>query len=113
MGPPPRGADRSPRVDLLPIYDEYIVAYRDRQAVPHGPPRIDSRTGGFVVFQHALVIDGQIAGTWRTRRTGDGVAVDVLPIRRLARSERSGIEKTAERYGRFLDTPIAVSIAPA
>ena len=50
---------------LLPIYDEYIVSYRDRVAVPHGPSMIPSSTGGgYVTFQHALVIGGQIAGTW-------------------------------------------------
>ena len=99
------------RVDLLPIYDEYVVAYRDREAVPHGPRRIDSRAGGFVVFQHALVIDGQIAGTWRTRRTPDGHSVDVTPLRRLTRAERGGVEETAQRYGRFLASPISLSIA--
>ena len=28
---------RSTQVHLLPIYDEFLVAYRDRVAVPHGP----------------------------------------------------------------------------
>src|SRR5262249_39561650 len=47
---------QAPGVLLLPPYDEYVVAYRDREAVPHGV---------FSVNFGAVVIDGQIAGTWR------------------------------------------------
>ena len=35
-GAPP-GRMRRAAAHLLPIYDEYVVAYRDREAVPHGP----------------------------------------------------------------------------
>jgi hypothetical protein len=34
----------------------------------------------------------------------------VFPLRRLARSEREGIEAEADRYGRFLGTPVSLSI---
>ncbi|MBA3887454.1 MAG: hypothetical protein H0X67_17235 [Acidobacteria bacterium] len=37
---PPR-----PDVHLLPIYEEYLMAYRDRVAVPHGPGTIGSAPG--------------------------------------------------------------------
>ena len=37
VGPSARRTARDERVHLLPIYDEYLVAYRDRQAVPHRP----------------------------------------------------------------------------
>jgi hypothetical protein len=47
-------------VFLLPIYDEFLVAYRDRAAVPHPSLPKDK-----VIFQHAIVVDGQVAGTWK------------------------------------------------
>jgi hypothetical protein len=64
-----------------------------------------------VTFQHALLICGRIAGTWRTVRDASGIRLDVFPLRRLSRSERTGVAKAAARYARFLDAPVSVSIA--
>ena len=96
---------------LLPIYDEYLVAYRDRDAVPHTTSRIFAGPRGTVTFQHALVISGQIAGTWKTVKSKDGVIVDVIALRRLTRSERSALEETAARYGEFLGMSASLSFA--
>lgn len=88
-------------VHLLPIYDEYLVAYRDRALVPHGPAKVRAPRG-YVTFQHTLVIDGTVAGTWRTLRSSRGVAVAVTPLRRLTAGERTRIETVTHRYERFL-----------
>jgi DNA glycosylase AlkZ-like len=96
---------------LLPIYDEYVVSYRDRVAVPHGPSMIPSGTGGgYVTFQHALVIGGQIAGTWRMSRSAREVAIAATPLRRLSPKERSAVADAAARYGRFANLPVELSI---
>lgn len=99
-GSSPRLARTRDRVHLLPIYDEYLVAYRDRVAVPHGPGTIDDR-GGTVTFRHALVIDGQVAGTWR-RENGPQPSVKVFPLRQLSRAEQRGVDAGIARYERFL-----------
>jgi hypothetical protein len=111
VGRAPAGGRRSTPVHLLPIYDEYIVAYRDRDAVPHLTTKIASASGALVTFQHALVIDGNVAGTWRTGRNKDEVSVAVTPLRRLTGAERQGIAETAKRYGRFLGVPVSLSTA--
>jgi len=105
------GVTRRRTVHLLPVYDEYLVAYRDREAVPHAPPAIKSRSRGSVTFQHALVIAGQVAGKWKTVRNANGLTVDVIPLRRLTGSERRVLAETAARYGRFLDVAVSLSIA--
>ncbi len=111
IGPPPAPAKPNSSVHLLPIYDEYIVAYRDRDAVPQATTRIASPSGGLVTFQHALVIDGKVAGTWRTARSKSTLAINVIPLRRLTVAERRGITETAGRYERFLGFPVSLSIA--
>ena len=107
------GAERAsaagPAVHLLPIYDEYVVAYRDRVAVPHRPSNVDSGKMGTVTFQHALVCNGAIAGTWRVVKRRDGVAVQVTALRPLRSAERRGVGAAAERYARFLGTPVSVT----
>jgi hypothetical protein len=100
-----------PTVYLLPIYDEYLVSYRDRQAVPHGPTMVPTRTRGSVTFQHALVVAGQVAGTWRTTRDEKTISVDVFPLRKLTRVERAELDKAAERYSRFVEIPVSLKIS--
>jgi Winged helix DNA-binding domain len=99
-----------PTVHLLPIYDEYLVAYRDRLAVPHGPGSIARLDAASVTFQHAVVIDGRVAGTWRVDRTRSTPAVRVTALRRLVSAERRALEAEAERYGRFTGISVSLSI---
>ena len=105
------GSAREATAHLLPIYDEYLVAYRDRVAVPHGPSGIASASGPRVIFQHAVVIDGHVAGTWRTCRGARDVTVTVTPLRRLKRDERRALAGAAERYQRYLEMEVALAIA--
>ncbi|HZN98175.1 MAG TPA: winged helix DNA-binding domain-containing protein [Gemmatimonadales bacterium] len=99
------GARRKPAVDLLPIYDEYLVAYRDRQVVPHA-----LYANSLVSFRHALVVDGQVAGTWRTGLTPRGMVLDVESPRALTGSEKRGLSRAVERYRRFLGVPVKLTV---
>jgi len=94
---------RDTAVHLLPVYDEYLVAYRDHQAVPRPPYLL----GG---FQHALVIAGRVAGTWSTRPAARGLVAHVQPLRPLTLVERRALARTMTRYGRFLGVPLALSV---
>jgi hypothetical protein len=91
---------RRRRLHLLPIYDEYLVAYRDRFAVPHGRTTIVTN-GRVVGFMHALVIDGQVAGTWRPSPRARPGEVDLALVRRLTVSERQELAVVSRRYARF------------
>lgn len=89
---------------LLPIYDEYLVAYRDRAAVPHSW----QPSGSTVAFRHALIVDGQVAGTWRTASEKAGVTMTMTPARSLNARERQAVRDAAARYERFLGCEIRV-----
>jgi hypothetical protein len=105
--PPAEGRDHL--AHLIPIYDEYLVSYRDRAAVPHGPSVIAAPKS--VIFQHALVIGGGIAGTWRTARNARGLSVRATLLRPLARRENRALADAAERYARFVGVPVEFSTA--
>lgn len=105
IGPAPQGAARARRVHLLPIYDEYVVAYRDRHAVPHGSSLVPAG-GSPVSFRHSLVVGGQIAGTWRTKRQSKAVVIDAVPLRRLTAPEQRGMREAVRLYERFLGLPV-------
>jgi hypothetical protein len=105
VGGSTRSSTSAVNTHLLPIYDEYLVSYRDRYAVPHGPTVVKSGASS-VTFQHALVVGGQVAGTWRLTRTAGHIALDVVPLRKLTRVERGQVKEAAERYSRFVGAPV-------
>jgi hypothetical protein len=88
---------------LLPVYDEYLIAYRDRSQVPHRTSTVPSS------FSHPFVIDGQVSGTWRPVRLAAGVRVEISPSRRLTSDDRRAIDEAAARYGHFLREPVTVA----
>jgi hypothetical protein len=108
IGSTPRCPSHHPLVHLLPIYDEYLIAYRDRIAVPHGLRAVGSSSGDLVTFQHAIVIAGQVAGTWRTARRK--AAIDVTPLRKLTAREHDALSHAIRRYEQFVGTTLDVSI---
>jgi hypothetical protein len=79
---------------LLPNYDEYLIAYKDRGPVVGA--------SGQDVFSHFFVIAGRLAGSWRRTLKKDSVLVEAVPYRRLSRADTRALAHSAERYGRFL-----------
>jgi hypothetical protein len=93
--------ERSPAIHLLPAYDEYTVAYKDRSAVldPVHTKRVATGNG---IFFPILVIDGQVIGTWkRTLKRGE-VVITPSPFVPLSRSQTRALTPAARRYGTFL-----------
>jgi hypothetical protein len=99
--------EKSPAAHLLPAYDEYTVAYKDRSAVLDPVDAKRAATGNGI-FYPILVIDGQVAGTWkRTLKRGE-VGVAPSPFRTLSKAAERALATAARRYGAFLGLPAAV-----
>ena len=98
-------ARRSARALLLPPYDEYTVAYRDRSAALDPAHAAASRNG---IFAPTIVLDGRIAGLWTRRLTTKGVAIAVQPFTPPTGPQARRIAAEAARYGRFIDPPARV-----
>jgi hypothetical protein len=85
---------------LLPPFDEYTVAYRDRGAVLHSRDARHAQFGGMI--SSVVVINGRVVGTWK-RTTGQGkVTVAPTLFRRCSAEQKHLVSQAAERYGRFL-----------
>lgn len=91
---------------LLPAYDEYTVAYQDRSAVLSNElaARADSGHG---IFHPAIVIDGQVAGTWSRELKKTSVAITCRPFARLDRRQSQALAAAAQRYAQFLGLALA------
>ena len=87
---------------LLPNYDEYLIAYKDRNAV------IDpARARNLAVFTnleypHHVIVDGRVAGSWRRTITSTSLAVEISGFEKLKRGQAHALTAQAKKYGRFL-----------
>jgi hypothetical protein len=94
---------------LLPNYDEYIVAYVDRSAIYDSDhaDKLDSR--GNVLFNHTIVMDGMIVGTWKRTLRAYAVVFEWTLFRALDNAEQEALDKLAEQYGRFIGLPVNIA----
>ena len=90
----------SPTAVLLPMWDEYLVAYKDRDAAVLHPAARERRLG--TVGSAIVVIDGRARGAWTRTLRGSRVRVTAVFWTPATAAERRAVEKAAARYGRFL-----------
>jgi hypothetical protein len=110
-GEEPAARPPSPTVWLLPPFDEYTVAYKERSAVldpAHG--RVMSGNG---IFYPMIVVDGQVAGTWKRVFKKGSAEITLSPFSPLKKKERQAAVLAAERYGDFLGKPAEATFARA
>ena len=93
---------------LLPAFDEYLVAYKDRSAAVD--VAFNRRVIGINgLFNPGIVIDGRIVGTWKRSLDSKAVAIELHPFRPLLKKELAAVNKAARRYGDFIGLPARVS----
>jgi winged helix DNA-binding protein len=110
----PRGgggkASTSLCAHLLPNYDEYLIAHKDRHLVM-------SRGSGDGVtrikdpFVHHVVIDGRLAGSWTRTVKHGSVHVSCAMYERPNAETAGAIDAAVARLGRFMECPATSSWA--
>jgi hypothetical protein len=89
---------------LLPPFDEFLVAYRDRSAALDPQYNNLIVPGGNGIFNPIIVIGGRVVGTWKRVFKGDKVAItfSLFEGQSFAKTQASAISSVAERYGTFV-----------
>ncbi len=105
--PPAKVASQA--VYLLPNYDEYVVGYTDRGAIfdPSHAGQLDARRNP--LFQHTLLIRGQIAGTWKSTLTKNTAVIELNPFVSLTQANNQALARAVRRYGNFLNLPVTLT----
>lgn len=93
---------------LLPPFDEYMVAYRDR-SVPLDPIYGRRVIGINGLFNPAIVIGGRVVGTWKRVLKKDGATIALDPFKPLNKTQLAAVRAAAKRYGAFLDVPVVLA----
>ncbi len=95
----------SPTAHLLPVYDEYTVAYKDRSAVLDP---VYAKQAGNGIFSPVIVIDGKIVGTWKRTFKNGAVVIASNPFTAFTAAENQTLAAAARRYGEFLGMPVVL-----
>ena len=105
VAPPsrPRGT-----VDLLPVYDEYLIAYKDRQLVASRAPQREDRHHD--PYAHFLMLDGRLAGTWRRSDRGETIRVMTSPYRPFTKAHQQALAAAVSRFAAFVGRRSTISV---
>lgn len=98
----PTRQPKAPTALLLPNYDEYFIAYKDRTAFAGNGPRDALSTRDTDPFSHVLAIDGRFAGTWQRALVKKRLNVDVKPVKALTPRALKALRREAARLGAFI-----------
>ena len=79
-------------VHLLPAFDEYFVAYKDRQIA------VAPSLSTWGVLGPTFLIDGIATGTWKSTNPG---SIEFNPSRALKKSESLALKDAADRYSAY------------
>ena len=94
----------SPLVHLLPNYDEYLIAYKDRSAA--GQVVLDKAPAPDDFFYHFVTLDGQLVGGWK-RKIGKSPTIDLTMFKHFGAKQSKALDAAAQRLEDFMQLPVA------
>ncbi len=90
---------KAPLAHLLPPFDEFTVAYSNR--VPSVNARYTDKASSLVLLGPTIVLNNQVAGTWKRTLKKNSTVIDLNPFGNLNQAQTRAVEKAAERYRKF------------
>ncbi len=101
----------APGLRLLPMFDNYLLGYRDRTAIVEQSRHPLVYVGG--IIRATVVCDGRVIGNWRLerpQRAGRPATVEVTPFEHFTRRHRAELERERADVERFLARPVDLAI---
>ena len=92
---------------LMPFYDEYLIAYRDRSAALaiHNW----TRSVGRDPFSAPVVVGGEVVGGWKRIVKRGAIEIAVTPFASVSRRDRSAVAEAARAYAAFVGLDLELS----
>lgn len=97
-----RRAARAPVVRLLGAYDNYNMGYQSRDFAV-APQNVKQILPGGGIVRPTIVVDGRLAGTWSSKRSGKNLAVQLEPFEALAPAVEEALAGEVSDIARFED----------
>jgi hypothetical protein len=90
---------------LLPGFDEYLLSYKDKTA-SMDVRRIRRLVPPNGMLPPTIVMNGQVAGTWKRTFKKDKVVIRGKPFARLSAADERALDEAGGRYGAFLERAV-------
>jgi len=87
---------------FLPPFDNVLLSHADRTriiAAAHRP-LVFTING---IIRATILVDGGVAGTWRTERTGETASLVIEPFEPLSKEARDALTAEGDRLVRFIE----------
>ena len=108
MTPPSKIPTASPGVFLLPPFDEYMVAYKNR-SLAIDPKFADKvKASGNGIFTAPIVTHGVMSGVWKRSFVKDGILIQLNPFAPMSKSATAGIATAGRKLGKFFGMPVTL-----
>lgn len=86
---------------LMPDYDEYVMSYKDRSSLAPDVKKKQSKMQSPSVFNHYVVVEGAIQGTWRDEIIKDTIKVLSVFANPVSPRMKRKIDQALIRYSTF------------
>jgi hypothetical protein len=97
-----------PLIHLLPNYDEYFIAYKDRSLMFDTTGYTRHVLLEKTFRNHVIFLNGIAIGGWRRVFQGKKVVVETILLVGLSASEEKALRAAFERFGAFLGMPVEI-----
>lgn len=97
-----------PGLRLLPMFDNYLIGYRDRSALLE--PRLHSQVYVGGIIKATVVSDGRIVGTWTLTKNAKSWTVDITPFGKLSAAQRRELERERADLERYFGRPLRLLV---
>ncbi len=91
-------------IHLLPIYDEYIMGYKDRSFYFNLKNKINPTAT--LTFDNTIIINGQIAGTWRRTINKNSIDLEYNLFTALNKPNKKEFALAIDQYSKFTALPV-------
>lgn len=93
---------------LLPAFDEFMVAYRDRTA-SLDPAHTAQAITGNGIFRPIVVVDGKVVGTWKRTAGKGSIVLETAFLNAKDRPAKRAIVAATRRLEEFTGMPVDVA----
>lgn len=93
-------------IHLLPIYDELIMGYKERDA--YFQFRNNLKSSVKLAHDNMIVKDGQIIGTWGRSVKSSSIEISTQFFKPLNKTEKKALESVADRLKEFTGASVVI-----
>lgn len=82
-------------IHFLPVYDEFIMGYKDRSAI------LTLKNGAPFRYDSMILSGGQVVGTWKRTMKKNAIDMEADLFKPLSKSQNRAFTEAIDRFSNF------------